>query len=156
LVDLIYVPTTEDHIHHVAQHMRKADVIEVRAAGNRTPLQALQDGYRVSDQTVTVLSPDGVPLVILGIAPWNRLCGVGCPWLLGTDDALKYRRNFLRDPEKVIEAMLDLYPRLENFVHVENRLSVRWLQSIGFIMDEPVIFPNSGELFMKFHRERTH
>lgn len=153
-VKLKYVPVQDWHVRHVAFNMRDADVAEVKATANKTPLEALRKGMEISDRTVTVLTPDGLPLVIMGVAPRCRLTGVGSPWLLGTDEALKYKRNFLTDPPEVLDEMMDLYPKLENYVHVENRISVRWLKLLGFKMDEPVLFPNSGEKFMRFHMTR--
>lgn len=150
---LIYEETDSDHILHVAHHMRAADRLEVAASHGKTPLEALATGFSISDQCVTALSPAGVPLVIFGIAPRCRLTGVGVPWLLGTDEALKFRRHFFTDPPRVLPAMLDLYPSLENYVHIQNHLSVGWLQRIGFRMDAPVKFP-SGYWFRRFHMSK--
>lgn len=154
---LTYVATNSDHILHVAAHMRAADRLEVAAASGRTPLEALSIGFAISDECVTALSPEGTPVVIFGIAPVCRLTGVGSPWLLGTDEALRYRRHFFTDPPKVLAAMLESYTTLENYVHAENTLSVRWLQKIGFTLEPPVRFP-SGHWFHRFYltKEQAH
>lgn len=150
---LTYREATEADAVFVARHMRAADVAEVRAAG-RDPECAMIEGLRVSDIAVTVVSPAGNPMVIYGIAPGCRLTGLGRPWLLGTDEAMQFKRNFIVDGRNVIIKMLSLYYKLENYVHVDNRVSVRWLKMLGFKMDDPFKFGVNGEMFMRFHLTR--
>lgn len=133
--------------------MRAADIAELDACGT-TPHKALARGAIVSDECVTVVGSEGEILVIYGVAPGCRLTGMGRPWLLGTDAALNYKREFLTMPKTVIPAMLTHYDRLENYVHVENRISVRWLKLLGFKMDDPVENRITGEKFMRFSLKR--
>lgn len=144
--------TTFDDVETVARNMRAADVEEVVATGS-TPRESLYKGLELSDHCVTVIGEHEEILVVYGVAPGCVLTGQGRPWLLGTDAALKYKREFLQLPRQIIPRMLTLYPRLENYVHVKNRVSVRWLKLLGFKMDEPVQIP-SGEMFMRFHMTR--
>ena len=153
MVNLKCRQTTFDDVTTVARNMRAADVAELAACGT-TPGLALSKGLAMSDECVTVVNQDGEILVIYGVAPGCRLTGLGRPWLLGTDAALKHARDFITMPKKVIPAMLTIYPRLENYVHVENRVSVRWLKLLGFKMDEPVENPITCEKFMRFYMTR--
>ena len=155
-VNLEFVDTQFCHLLHVAGHMRDEDRAEVIAAGGKCPFDALIDGAIISDQCVTVLDPEGIPLVVFGIAPLCRLTGTGVPWMLGTKRAEKYVRNFITDAPKVIDIMMETYPRLENWVHIANRKSVRWLRLMGFNMGKPVTFPFSGEQFIRFHMSREN
>jgi len=143
--------TTIDHIDYVVEHMRQADVDEVVAAGH-TPREALIIGMVSSDSCVTLLYND-IPVVIFGILSVTLLGNVGRPWLLGTTDAPKHRRAFAQLPKYYLDSMLEMYPVLENYVHVKNRVSVRWLKYLGFQFDEPVTLPN-GEQFIRFWMKR--
>jgi hypothetical protein len=136
--------------------MREADRVEVRASHGHSPVEALLRGVEVSDMVETVVDEDGTPFAILGVAPRCRLTGNGAPWLLGTDDVVKNRRAMVQDAGPVLDRMMNLYPSLENYVHCDNRISVRWLKSIGFKFDEPVVIPYSGEKFMRFHMKKEH
>jgi hypothetical protein len=151
VADLKYIPTTLEHVSHVAKNMREADRIEIMASHGHSPLKALLQGVKISDLVLSAVTESDEPIAILGVAPVCRLTGTGSPWLLGTDEVWTYRRNFVEEPGKILKIMLDLYPNLENYVHCKNRISVRWLKSIGFMFDEPILFPQSGEKFMKFH-----
>lgn len=147
---LSYVPATVEHLHYVAHHMRQEDVDEIRACSGHTPLQALLRGLDRSDQTVTAVDQDGVPVLVFGIAPGCRLTGLGVPWMLGTDAVNRYRREMILDARRLRDMLLDLYPHLENYVHIKHLSSVRWLKLLGFQMDPPVTMPN-GEQFHRFH-----
>ena len=129
-------PTTE-LIEAIAADMRQADVDEIWASNHYTPVEALTAGWNKSYRSVIVTVNDE-PCVMLGLVIHDILTGTGVPWLLGTNNALKYKRHFITQVPDVIDEMLDICPILFNYVHVDNKISIRWLKHIGFIFDEPV------------------
>ena len=154
MAELTFAETTIHHVSHIAQNMREADRVEVMASHGHTPLEALTLGVSKSDQVVTVLSPEDTPLVIIGVVSQSLLSDVGTIWLLGCDEALRHRRKFISEVPRVLSILFERYTMLENYVHVDNQISVRWLNRIGFKMDEPILFKNSGEYFMRFYMKR--
>lgn len=151
---LRYVPTTEEHVRHVAQNMRQCDIEEIRACSGRDPLVALSDSVAKADEVLTGVDPDDTPVFIFGLTARCRLTGTGAPWMLGTDNVAKFPREMMVDSRKIIGFMLDNFPRLENYVHIKNTVSVNWLKSVGFKMDEPFVAPLSGEQFMRFYMNK--
>jgi hypothetical protein len=149
-----FLKPTRELIEAVAADMRQADVDEIWASGHLTPLSALLDGCEISDYTVVVVVND-VPCVVLGLVIRDILTGTGVPWLLGTDGALKYKRHFLIQVPEIINEMLTVCPRLFNYVHTENKVSIKWLKRIGFTLGDPVEYGCEGELFHKFYLERS-
>ncbi len=145
-------PTTE-MVEYIAANMRDEDRKEVWAARNRTPHQALIDGWNES-HFVTVVTVDGVPCVMLGLVKRDVLSGHGVPWLLGTEGALKHRKQFLKLSPPVIQEMLQLCPMLYNYVHVENTLSITWLRWLGFTICDAEPYGVQNEMFHKFFIER--
>lgn len=144
---------TDEIVQRVAETMRQADADEVAASHGHTPLKALQAGIKVSDFVVAVVI-DGEPVAIFGLSRCNPVTGSGVPWLLSSENALKHKREFLLQSPKVIEQMLNVCPYLFNFVHTENRTSVRWLKWLGFTIEESRPFGKKGELFHRFHLTR--
>jgi len=149
-----FIEPTQDLIEAIAADMRQADADEVWASDNQTPLEALIEGWKVSDLAV-VITVNDEPCVMIGLVIRDILSGAGIPWLLGTDNALKYKRQFLTQVPAVINEMLNICPRLYNYVHVDNKVSVKWLKRIGFTFDEPAPYGCEKELFYKFHLERV-
>ena len=150
---LEFKPVTEYDIEHVADNMRKADAVEVWASNRLTPLEALQRSVSLSDLACCV-HVNGEPQVIFGLVKCGILSRNGVPWMLGTEHALKYRREFLKQTPAVIEEMLSVCDYLSNYVHVENRESIRWLKWLGFEIEDPTPHGPHGELFHLFYMRK--
>lgn len=150
-----FIKPTEELIKVIAENMRDADAAEVWASHRHTPLQALMSGWE-SSHKAAIVSVNGRPCVMLGLVVRDVLTGTGVPWLLGTDYALKHAREFLKLSPPVIEEMLHMCPRLFNYVHADNIVSIRWLKWLGFKVDAPLPHGPKGELFHRFHMERDY
>lgn len=142
------------HVPYLAENMRAGDVREVESFSGSTPEKALRRGLDRSTACLTVLTLDKIPLVMFGVASLSAITRTGIPWLLGTDAALQYRREFMREGRRYVDAMLDVYPNLVNYVHEDNRASIVWLRRLGFTLDEAVPTGVKRELFHKFYITR--
>ena len=127
------------------------DRVECAAFGH-SPKQALILGLRGSSLAWTVLG-DGRPVAMLGVAPISVIDGRGAIWMLATDDAYQGRRLWIKLAPKMIKAMLDEWPRLENLIAVENVKAVRVLKWLGFQFDGEVRYER-GVPFRRFWRTR--
>ena len=152
-MEVKFVKPTNELIYVLADDMRQADVDEIWASNHDTPVEALLKGWMLSERSVVVTVNDE-PCVMIGLVIRDILAGSGVPWLLGTENALKYKRHFIKQVPAVINEMLNICPKLFNYVHVENRISINWLKRIGFTFDEPLPYGYEKELFHKFHLER--
>ncbi len=146
------VPADKAHLLPLAAGMRAADRREVWASHRNVPYEALSRSLKTSERAWTALL-DGRPMVMWGVARLGSIMSeVGTPWLLGTDDLKKCWLELLRQSRPWVERMQEGYRRLENYVHHDNRLSIRWLLWCGFRVEpEETIF--HGEVFHKFWRK---
>ena len=140
-----------DHIEPIAANMRDADVLEIWLAGHRTPYQAMQEGFDMSVKAWTIMEGD-TPIGMFGVSSVELLGNMGIPWLLGTDEMLNIKRQFVRESAKYLAEAHKLYPRLANFVHAGNVESLRWLMWLGFDFDGPIKAGPDGAEFFKFER----
>ena len=147
------LPAAPEHAGPIARNMREADRREVWASHRHTPEQALRFSLERSDLAWTCFV-DHVPAFMWGAARMGSLVScVGAPWLLGTDALGTVRREFLRQCPAFVGLMQKRFLRLENHVHAENTVSMRWLVWCGFVIErEPVIMNN--ERFFLFWRKR--
>jgi len=152
-VGVKFIKPTHELIEAIAADMRQADIDEIWASNHHTPIASLMIGWELSDRTV-IITVNDEPCVMIGLVIRDILAGTGVPWLLGTENALKYKRYFLTQVPAIINEMLNICPVLFNYVHVKNKISVNWLKRIGFILDEPSPYGYEKELFHKFHLER--
>jgi hypothetical protein len=142
---------TDEDLMYVANNMRDQDLDEIYAGGE-TPERALRMSAEISKDCLSCVLESGEVLFVLGCGPKTLLSDIGVPWLLGSKEALKHPRSFFDFPPKVLEIWKEQYSMLENYVHVKNTVSVRWLQRLGFTMHEPVTL-FTGEQFMRFSME---
>lgn len=146
---------TQELLELVAADMRDADKVEIWASDRQTPLSALTMGVSMSDYSTAVVIDD-TPCAVMGLSIRCPLTGSGVPWLLGANAIMRYKREILLQSPRVIDQMLTICPRLFNFVHCENKASIRWLRWLGFTIESPKPYGVGGELFHKFHLERVH
>lgn len=140
-------------IRHLAKHMRPSDIKEIIAAGSDNPYNTLKRSVASSKSAVVACYEDE-PLVIFGMNEPNPSTGTAVIWMLGTNQSLKFRREFMYYTRMVLDEMLlDAY-QLTNYVHVGNTQSVRWLKALGFALDAPITAGPYGEKFRRFTMER--
>ena len=145
-----FIKPKEELIKIMAQTMRRSDVTEVMASHGHTPLESLMYSFENSEY-VTMSVYDNVPLMMFGVAVSNIVTGLGCPWLLSSVKVFDYRDELLLKVAPVIADMIAVCPRLVNYVHHENKTSIKWLKSLGFTIEKPEPYGIKGDLFHKFH-----
>ncbi|CAK7067810.1 MAG: hypothetical protein DELT_01728 [Desulfovibrio sp.] len=142
---------TAAHIPHIAANMREADRREIWASDRQTPEEALTRSFALSVMCRTCVI-NGSPAFMWGVTRRGSiLSDTGVPWLLGTNAITAVRRAFIKQSRAYVEMMQQPFARLENIVHSENALSIRWLAWCGFTIEkEPV--ERNGETFFPFWR----
>jgi len=133
--------------------MREDDRLEIQAASSETPAAAILQGLKISNY-LSVASVDDDVLAIFGLVKTDILTGKGVPWALGTDHVVKHYREFAKQSKIVVNQMLEICPRLENYCWAGSSLSINWLKWLGFRFDDSIPMGANGELFHRFHLER--
>lgn len=145
-----YKGVTPKIIDYVADNMRQADRDEVYASHGYQPVDALIQSVKYSDFN-SVACIAGRPVAIFGLMRRGLLSNKGIPWLLGTNEMFRYKREVVTASRVIVDSMIDICPELENYVHTKNIRSVRLLKYLGFKLDEPTPFGHQNELFNRFH-----
>jgi len=131
--DITICAATQDDVYYIADHMRQADIMELRLSQGHEPSEVVRNHYSDSLWIKCALV-DGVPTVLYGVAPSKRPdCGI--PWLLATDDILKIKKEFIDGSKAEVDLMMGNFRALFNQVHRDNHVSIRWLQRLGFHVD---------------------
>lgn len=144
------VPASPAHVGRIANQMREWDRIECAGLG-MTPKEALRRGVELSDEAVTAFV-DGTPHAMFGLVVSSALCGIGHPWMLGSDLIYAYARDMLRLGPKVLRRWSDSTPHLENLVARGNVRAIRMLRAWGFSIRREVIL-SAGVEFLKFEKD---
>ena len=147
------VPATLEHVEMILPKLREADRIELTRASPLSVRRQLELSVRCSWDAIAGFADDEI-LVLAGVASQNRLSGVGCPWMVATDELPKHAAKFLREDRKLIDRWLEIFDRLENWVDNDNVVSQKWLKRLKFELEDPVAYGDKGFLFRRFHREK--
>ena len=131
---------------HVAHNLRLADKEELRAGGTDDYVACLSESFAAST-VCRVALVDDVPVAVFGVCD-SKLDGVGIIWMLGTDGIYKISRKFLKGSAHEVRLLSGGYRTLFNYVYSENRLSIKWLEWLGFTIDDDL----QMESFRLFYR----
>lgn len=153
MADVRFVEVTDDLVEQVATDMREADRIEVMAAAGHTPIDALKSGVKMSQYTSAVIIDNHV-VAVMGLVLPTTISNWGVPWMLGTNRLFRHPRVLIRWGHIVVSEMMDKVDVLQNYVHVENTRSMRWLHHLGFEFAEHVPIGRNGEVFARFFMEK--
>lgn len=131
--------------------LRDADRIEIEVTG-RDATKALYESFELSKPHVFTILIDGGPCGIFGVAQGPHAhCGI--PWMLGNDRLRSIPRDLIVQGRAWVDYFSRLYPHLENYVHENNKTSIRWLIAMGFeVHGETITLPN-GQSFRRFTRD---
>lgn len=148
-----FVRCEVEHVEQMMDRLRHADASELAAASSLSPIDAVLLSMALSTECFAwVRGEEEEVVAILGVAA-TEYEGVGCPWMVGTN-AIREEREFLKFVSgPTIQRWNEMYPLLENYVHPDNEVSVRWLKSCGFRFGEPEPYGEKGELFLPFFKE---
>ena len=125
--------------------MRAVDQAEVKLMSGHTPMEALAYSVHVSAESV-VGYIDDVPACIFGVSGGGLGASV---WMLGTDALARRPLSVARASEEPVMGLLARHGVLSNYVHAENKTTLRWLSWLGFEIHPPVPAGLSGAMFCK-------
>lgn len=132
--------------------LRQADRIEVAATTVLPPVEALRQSIAHSPRYCKAGFADGELACIFGVGS-GLLSTSGCPWLLGSDLIARHPAAFIRRCGPYLDAMTQGFGYLENWVHADNRIAIRWLRWLGFTLDPAAPWGIKGEPFHHFFKE---
>lgn len=125
------IPARRKTAFDLASQMRGADVRELLAGTNHSPLTALLDALDVSLEAWEGWIGDDL-LCMFGVGNIDYASGSGSPWMLGTDMIDEYFLTFAKVSQLWIADVRARYGHLHNFVDARNTASLRWLEWLGF------------------------
>lgn len=133
-------------INDLATNMRDGDLAEVVASGRSDVFSGVF--LSVKQSIAYAVIDDDKVLAMFGVVPVRFEQG-HMIWLLGTHRLERYKKRFVRQSKDILEEWQRDYGVLYNFVHEDNRQTVRWLKWLGASFGEPYE-TQTGARFMLF------
>ena len=145
--------SNKDDSAKLAPNLRSSDVKEIWAAGHLLPLESLESSFKISRRCFTI-EHQGQVVAMFGCAPITS--DQGTVWLLASDGLYQMRKTFFKYSVYFIDLMLEEFPYLFNFVHNENKQSIKWLKLCGASIRQPEALGPDGGLFCYFDIRRKN
>lgn len=143
------IDATEEHVKTLVDNIREPDRVECEVLGGNIEHMIKYSVDKSISAKAFVVNGDLV--CIFGIGKINLLGGAAHPWMLATDDINKYWFSFVRRSIEVVNKWKTEHKWMQNFVHVENDLSIKWLKWLGFKFKKPIqISNNEDAIFYPF------
>lgn len=145
------VPALPEHCDLLAANLRHGDRAEVQAAG-LSRYRAVGHAFRNGVMCRTAFV-DGDIAAMWGLGG-GLLSATGTPWLLTTAAAERVPFAYVRIGRAQVAAMLALRPVLVNYVAANYDRAIRFLELLGFTLDDPAPFGDRDALFRRFELRR--
>jgi len=125
-------PTYGDMV-NLAENMRQLDVDEIEAVHDLEILPCIEYSVRNAEKgyCFAVFCND----ILVGIYGCSV---VGNPWLLATNEMNHYVITLTRRTKHIVRMMSKRWPILSNIVDCRNKMTIRWLKTIGFTFEETI------------------
>lgn len=146
------VPAEEKHVYEILPNLRRADVVEGEIATGLSAEEALLISVRMSYEAIAAYA-DNRLVMLAGVAPFSLLSSAAHPWMVGTDELPKHAFKLCRENRRYVKKWLTWFPYLENWVDAENTVALKWLKWLGFELEKPIPWGDSGHFFIRFHQE---
>ena len=143
----------QDDVFDLFWRMRKSDIHEIWASHHATPKDALKRGFKNSFLCLSILINNKV-IAMFGISTEYLMGERATIWLLAAPELEQIKLRFLKHSRKFVDMFLEYYPILENYVHANNRASIKWLKFLRAEIDDPKHYGVENELFHYFKLKR--
>ncbi|MDD4556216.1 MAG: DUF2833 domain-containing protein [Alphaproteobacteria bacterium] len=138
----------------VAEKMRRIDRLEIFLMNRSSPLKSLMTGFEQSEKCFTIFVDDEA-VAMFGASKLSLLSDEGVVWLLGTKAFGKIKKTFVVQSKKWLDELFETgVDVLFNYVWQKNKLSIRWLKSLGFVFEEPIEVGFRKHKFVRFSKRR--
>ena len=139
---------------NLAPRLRDIDVLEVHAVGS-TPEQSLLKSFSLPNTKVLsgVDSETKEIIFMCGVCDSTDDPDIGVIWMLASPSIHNHSRDVLKLSKPTIDDLSKPYKAVYNFVHKDNRTSIRWLEWCGFTVDKTKIYDQGGEDFYLLLKE---
>jgi hypothetical protein len=153
IVEVFDENTYNKHIIHIALNLRVDDFDEVFALTGESPHYAILESWNMSLRKWIMLDKNNMAAAVLGVRPLEMFSDIGIPWLLGAEGLNNMKKFFIKVSRPVIEEMKKNFKYLINYVDARYTKAVRWLEWLGFEIEEAAPFGVLNKPFHKIYME---
>lgn len=118
--------------------------------GDTAALQCYKALDTPDADTFTIMAND-YPVGMFGVVPkidLESVPGQGIVWFLASNGLYDVKRSFIKQCPVWLTHLQRYYHHVENFVHMDNTVGLKWVEYLGFTLEGVVNHGILGERFM--------
>lgn len=135
----------------LAKNMRDEDAFEAKALFGMSPIDAAKYSLKHSHRAFTVYA-DGKIACCFGINPASALTDYGIIWMLSTKIVDSHPYHVVKYLQPEISKLCEGYELVYNFVADRNKGMIKFLEQLGFTLEEPEKSGVYANPFRKFYK----
>jgi len=145
------VKATKDLVETMIGNLREEDNKECLDSTGRTADIELMNGFHFSEKCWVGLV-EGEAFCCFGVTESEQISKIGVPWMLATNTIkIKKAKILVRQVSKIyVRNMMIGFQKLENWVSIDNKISIEWLEWCGFNLEKPMPYGREQKLFHRF------
>ena len=149
-MNLVITESVKSDVDGMQDNLRKIDKLEVTSIGG-TPREALLEAF---DGGMTFTAKDKQDNVVCMFGSVDsQVKDTGVIWMLGTPLVDKYKKDVMKLTHKFVKKVCEPYRHVYNYIHKDNKKSMRWLKWCGFNVDKSRTYQFGGEPFYFISKE---
>lgn len=138
---------------NLAPKLREIDKLEVECLGH-TPEAGLLSGFSLPNAVMlSAFNPNNEIILMCGVSDCPTNSKAGVIWMLASNEIQQHKRDILKLSKSTLILLSNNYDYVYNFVHKDNKTSIRWLQWCGFTVDKSNTYKQGGEDFYLLIKE---
>ena len=137
---------------NLAPRLRAIDNLEVKCTGS-TPEVSLLRSFSLPNTKVLSGIADKEIIFMCGVCDSTDDPDIGVIWMLASPSIHNHSRDILRLSKPTIDDLSKPYKAVYNYVHKDNKISIRWLEWCGFTVDKTNAYEIGGEDFYLLIKE---
>jgi len=139
----------QDDVEYLIANIRPEDAEEIDALDGSSVRRILDETPDLLKNSL-VWEVNGRIVCMFGVTPIKEQEGMGIIWLLATEEFDKYSRMFVVRCKRVFKEVMSKYEYVFNYAHSKNVKSIRWLEWLGFTIQDPEPLGHKGANFNRF------
>lgn len=133
---MIVRPATTEDATFIAARLREDDLDEIRRDHDTDVEKILVFGVMASEEALAY-EDEGRVFAIGGVIRGEDGCGI--VWQTGTPEIEHRPKFYLRETREIMNRWLSRYGKLHNLVGSRNRVSIRYLEHLGYTIEPGVV-----------------
>lgn len=137
----------------LAPKLRDIDKLECECVGSTAEISLLSPFTLPDSVVLSGINEDEEVILMCGISKCPVTPEMGVIWMLASPKIYNHRREIIKLSKPTIAKLSEGYKAVYNMIHKDNKLSIRWLEWCGFIVDKTRIYVKGGEDFYLLLKE---